>query len=113
LLYISTDSLDIEGKNTMRNSQENEKPKRTTRKSGATVSSGAKKDLKPSTHRDEPTAFLQGSVLTQEEFTARVARKAFELYEKRMAMTALDDWLEAECLVKAHLLSEESGGKCV
>jgi len=50
-----------------------------------------------------------GPVLTQEEYRARVARKAFELFEKRQALTELDDWVEAERLVKLQLLSEQRG----
>jgi hypothetical protein len=50
-----------------------------------------------------------GPVLTQEEFRARVARKAFELYEKRRALTEVDDWVEAERLVKLQLLEDQRG----
>jgi hypothetical protein len=50
-----------------------------------------------------------GPVLTQEEFRARVARKAFELFERRQALTELDDWVEAERLVKLQLLDAQRG----
>jgi hypothetical protein len=50
-----------------------------------------------------------GPVLTQEEYRARVARQAFELYEKRRSLTEVDDWVEAERLVKLQLLSEQQG----
>jgi hypothetical protein len=48
-------------------------------------------------------------VLTQEEYRARVARKAFEIYQKRRALTEVDDWVEAERLVKLELLNEQRG----
>jgi hypothetical protein len=48
-------------------------------------------------------------VLTQEEYRARIDRKAFELYEKRQALTDVDDWMEAERLVKLELLEEQRG----
>lgn len=52
-------------------------------------------------------------ILTQEEFQARVAEKAFELYLKRQAVTEVDDWLEAEQLVRLQLLTEEQGARSV
>ncbi len=97
----------------MRNSQDHEKPKKSTRKSAVTGRSEDKKVRKPPTSQEASTLHAMASVLTQEEFFGRVARKAFELYEKRRAMTEVDDWLEAERLVKAQLLSEESDMSCV
>ena len=38
--------------------------------------------------------------MTEEQYRARVSHKAYELYEKRQAATPLEDWLEAERLVK-------------
>jgi hypothetical protein len=57
----------------------------------------------------EPESVSIGTVLTQEEYRARIARKAFELYEKRQALTDVDDWMEAERLVKLELLEEQRG----
>ena len=57
----------------------------------------------------EPTTPSLGPVLTQEEYRARVARKAFEIYQKRRALTEVDDWVEAERLVKLELLNEQRG----
>lgn len=54
----------------------------------------------------EPTTPSTGPVLTQEEYRARVARKAFEIYEQRLALTEVDDWVEAERLVKLELLEQ-------
>ena len=50
-----------------------------------------------------------GAVLSQEEYRAHVAQKAFEIYEKRRALTEVDDWVEAERLVKLQLLDEQRG----
>jgi hypothetical protein len=38
-----------------------------------------------------------------------VSQKAYELYQKRQAVTHLQDWLEAERLVKTELLAKDSG----
>ncbi|MGC3974360.1 MAG: hypothetical protein QM771_08280 [Nitrospira sp.] len=58
----------------------------------------------------ELTTAATGPVLTQEEYRARVAKKAFEIYEKRRAWTEVDDWIEAERVVKLELLNEPQGG---
>jgi hypothetical protein len=47
-----------------------------------------------------------GHVVTEEHYRTRVSQKAYELYEKRQAVTHLEDWLEAERLVKTELLAE-------
>jgi hypothetical protein len=44
--------------------------------------------------------------VTEEQYVTRVRQKAYELYEKRQATTHLDDWVEAERLVKTELLAE-------
>ena len=67
------------------------------------------KEPKLSALQGEPVPLSIGTVLTQEEYKARIARKAFELYEKRQALTAVDDWIEAERLVKLELLEEQRG----
>ena len=41
------------------------------------------------------------------------SQKAFELYEKRQAVTEVDDWLEAERLVKMQLLHAGQGAGSV
>ncbi len=102
----------------MQPSRENEKAKQTTSKVGAkkTTSSKAQNSLgQPVTKSARsplpavPVAPSMGPVLTQEEFRARVARKAFELFERRQALTELDDWVEAERLVKLQLLDAQRG----
>ena len=47
-----------------------------------------------------------GHVVADEQYRARVSQKAYELYEKRQGTTHLEDWLEAERLVKTELLAE-------
>ena len=102
----------------MRSSQDNEKHKPAVRKARGMKTSGTKAQQ---AQRDpektavspvvlaKSTSITAGPVLTQEEYSARVARKAFELYEKRRALTEVDDWVEAERLVKLQLLSEQRG----
>jgi hypothetical protein len=51
------------------------------------------------TQKDLPT-------VTEEQYRARVSQKAYELYEKRQGTTQVEDWLEAERLVKTELLAE-------
>ena len=50
----------------------------------------------------------QVSILSVVEFNARVARKAFELFEQRGRHEGhdIEDWLEAERLVKEELLEQ-------
>lgn len=102
----------------MQPSRENEKAKKNTSKVGAkkTASPKAQDSLSQPVIKSRQTPLPAvtaapsiGPVLTQEEFRARVARKAFELFEKRQALTELDDWVEAERLVKLQLLSEQRG----
>jgi hypothetical protein len=57
------------------------------------------KEADRSTQKDPPT-------VTEERYRARVSQKAYELYEKRQGTTHLEDWLEAERLVKTELLAE-------
>jgi hypothetical protein len=45
-------------------------------------------------------------VITEDEFRAKIAAKAYELYAHRQAITETDDWLQAERLVKERLLAE-------
>ena len=57
------------------------------------------------THKDVASSAI-GRVVTEEEYRIRVSQKAYALYEKRQAATHLDDWVEAERLVKNELLAE-------
>ena len=102
----------------MQPSRENEKAKQTTSKVGAkkTIRSKAQDSLSRTVTKSAqrplpavPATPSMGPVLTQEEYRARVARQAFELYEKRRSLTEVDDWVEAERLVKLQLLSEQQG----
>jgi hypothetical protein len=59
-------------------------------------------------HTNASTAPV-GPVVAEEQYRARVSQKAYELYEKRQAVTHLNDWFEAERLVKTELLAKDSG----
>lgn len=65
------------------------------------------------TPQDESSSAPSRHILIQEEFRARVAHKAFELYLKRQAVTEIDDWVKAEELVRQELLMEEQGASSV
>ena len=93
----------------MRSSQDNkeEKPKRSkggkttaprTNEAPSSQSTMARpgKDTGRASQPSEP-------VITEHEFRALVARKAYELYEHRRASTDVEDWLQAEQLVKQQL----------
>lgn len=103
----------------MRNTKDNEdrKPeKRTVRKGGKVKASAHaaphSPELQQENERERPTQTEEAAcspvkrLLTNDEFRARVSRKAYELYEKRRTSTQVDDWLEAERLVKRELLAE-------
>jgi hypothetical protein len=55
---------------------------------------------------DENTSNGTQVVITEDEFRALVAGKAYELFERRRAVTEVEDWLEAERLVKEQLLAQ-------
>jgi hypothetical protein len=112
----------------MRSSRDNEKHKPTVRKAGGIKAGGMKtsktKDQQAPPEPDKKataspkvqpksTSIPAGPALTQEVFRARVAQKAFQLYEKRMALNEVDDWVEAERLTKLELLSEGHGAGSV
>jgi hypothetical protein len=63
------------------------------------------KEGKRFTHDDVSTSPIV-RVVTEEQYRARVSQKAYEIYEKRQAATHVEDWLEAERLVKTELLAE-------
>jgi hypothetical protein len=98
----------------MRNSEGSNEEKQTTRKmkiqapANETRHSQRKpkdKQVERPTHKDASTPPI-GRVVTEEQYRIRVSEKAYELYEKRQAATAVEDWLEAERLVKIALLAE-------
>ena len=112
-------NVSLQGSYMMQPSRENEKAKKKTSKVEAkkTASSKPKDSLRQRPTTSSPPPPLSavpeppstGPVLTQEEYRARVARKAFELFQKRQALTEVDDWVEAERLVKLQLLDEQQG----
>lgn len=97
----------------MRNSECNDQKKQTSGK----AKKGAPIEARPSHGKPQEIApivkdSLSSSmrrVVTEEQLRLLVSQKAYELYEKRHAVTPVEDWLEAERLVKAELLSE---GQC-
>ena len=100
----------------MQHSRENEKTRQSASKGVKKVSiSKAQASTRPITKESNPSPEVEpahpsmGPVLTQEEYRSRVARKAFELYEKRQALTEVDDWVEAERQVKLDLLNGQRG----
>ena len=108
----------------MRHSQDNAKQKRTISEGGGQTKTARinaqklpqkpeKKAFKSSSQPNESISSKKAHVLTQQEFKALVSQKAYELYEKRRACTDVDDWLEAERLVKTQLLTEEQGAGSV
>ena len=97
----------------MRNSQGHNEEKQTARKAKIKTSVNETRhsqgkptedDRGPSTDICPPTSST-GRVVTEEQYRARVAQKAYELYLRRQATTHLEDWFEAERLVKTELLA--------
>ncbi|MGH7233013.1 MAG: DUF2934 domain-containing protein [Nitrospiraceae bacterium] len=66
---------------------------------------GHEPELRP---REKKRAIHSGTRLNEVEFNARVARKAFELFERRGGDSGRDveDWLEAERLVNEEIRKE-------
>jgi DUF2934 family protein len=111
---ISLSFVQTEKGITMRSSQGNNKEKQTGPKVKAKAQPNETRDsqrkpkdreLDDTTHKDASTSPI-GHVVTEDQYRARVSQKAYELYQKRQAVTHLEDWLEAERLVKAELLAE-------
>jgi hypothetical protein len=90
---------------TMKSSPGNQ-DKQAARKTNLKTSITSKKAV---AKEDASTAPI-GRVVTEEHYRARVSQKAYGLYEKRQAMTSVDDWLEAERVVKTELLAEGQAG---
>src|SRR5438067_7390784 len=45
-------------------------------------------------------------VLTENEYRALVAQKAYEIFMQRCAITEVDDWVQAERMVKEEVLAQ-------
>jgi hypothetical protein len=102
---------------TMRSSQGNNKEKQTWPKVKAKAQANETRDterkpkdreLDDTTQKDASSSPI-GHFVTEEQYRAMVSQKAYELYQKRQAVTHLQDWLEAERLVKTELLAKDSG----
>lgn len=81
----------------------------TEEKGKETVGAGAKaKSVTRSGERQSPPAIQEAPSFSNVEFYARVARKAYDLFERRGREEGHDveDWLEAERLVKDELLQD-------
>jgi hypothetical protein len=111
--YKTRQLLTLKG-TTMRNSQRSNEEKQTSRKAKMKAVANetrhsqnkpTEKDVERPTHIGASSSQV-GRVVTEEQYRARVSQKAYELYEKRQAVTQLEDWLEAERLVKIELLAE-------
>lgn len=90
----------------MRSSQGNkdEKPKRS--KGGKTRAPHSQETMSPPSKSAGRADQSSDLVITEHEFRTLVARKAYELYEHRRAVTEVEDWLQAERLVKQQLLAQ-------
>jgi hypothetical protein len=90
----------------MKSSPGSNQDKQAARKANLKASATPRKSV---AKEDASTAPI-GRVVTEEQYRARVSQKAYELYEKRQAMTSVGDWLEAERVVKTELLAEGQAG---
>ena len=90
----------------MKSSPGSNQDKQAARKANLKASTAPKKAM---AKEDASTAPI-GRMVTEEQYRARVSQKAYELYEKRQAMTSVDDWLDAERVVKTELLAEGQAG---
>jgi hypothetical protein len=94
-------------KNSHDSNEEKPMPRKAKMKASPNQTQGARKDKDGERLIQEgPSTSPAGPVVADEQYRVRVSRKAYELYEKRQAVTHLDDWLEAERLVKTELLAE-------
>ena len=94
-------------KNPQGSNEEKPMPHKAKMKASANETQRARKDKEAERPIEEgPSTSPAGRVVADEQYRVRVSRKAYELYEKRQAVTHLDDWLEAERLVKTELLAE-------
>jgi molecular chaperone DnaK (HSP70) len=103
---------------TMRSSQGNNKEKQTGPKVKAKTQAketpdSQRKNVELDATTTHTHASTIGQVVTEEQYRARVSQKAYELYQKRQAVTHLEDWLEAERLVKTELACPRTMGGSV
>jgi hypothetical protein len=97
-------------KNSHDSNEEKPMPRKAKMKSSANETRHSQRDRKEQgaerRSQESPSASPAGHVVADEQYRARVSQKAYELYEKRQGTTHLEDWLEAERLVKKELLAE-------
>ena len=97
----------------MQSSQDSKEQKQTARKAKMKALTNEAKPKDKAGERPTPNEASTspiGRVVTEEQYRARVSQKAYALYEKRQGMTSVDDWLEAERVVKTELLAEGQAG---
>ena len=65
-----------------------------------------KQPLVNSSEKDDLSSRGAQVVITEGEYRALVAQKAYELFMQRCAITEVDDWVQAERIVKEELLAQ-------
>ena len=92
-----------------------EKPKQSRRQKAADPKRSAERALRKSAlekhaphaaGKAETIAGPRQVVITESEYRALVAQKAYEIYMQRCAVSEVDDWLQAERIVKEALLAQ-------
>jgi hypothetical protein len=92
-----------------------DKPKQSRRQKATDPKRGAERPpQKPALEKQTPRAVKKTEtipgprqvVITESEYRALVAQKAYEIYTQRCALTEVDDWLQAERIVKEALLAQ-------
>jgi hypothetical protein len=104
-----TETTPLSGGNNM--DKEMEKKRAPTQSRGRKGKSPTERNAPPDMARPGAvTPAENGHFLVPAEFNARVARKAYELFERRGGETGNDveDWLTAEQLVKEEIAGENS-----
>lgn len=59
-----------------------------------------------SPQKDDSLSHATQVVMTEGEYRALVAQKAYEIFMQRRAITEVDDWVQAERIVKEELLAQ-------
>lgn len=80
-------------------------PKRSTERSPQKPAP-KNKPLLRSPEKNDTLSRATQVVLTEGEYRARVAQKAYEIFMQRCAVTEMDDWIQAERIVKEELLAQ-------
>jgi hypothetical protein len=65
-----------------------------------------KQTLGRSSEKDKSIGNGTQVVITEDEYRALVAQKSYEIFMQRCAITEVDDWVQAERIVKEELLAQ-------